>query len=144
MDEPRQAAICAATLCAEGRYEEAHRVLTDALRQDEHAHALRYELGQVEAQLGHLTSAERLAREAVAAGGDAYARGLGNILGRLGKLDEAESWLLRAVEYDAGDASAYAGLAAACADRCRVSEALAYVERALAIQPDFPWADAIR
>src|SRR5689334_3943012 len=109
MDEPHQALTCAATMCAEGRYEEAARVLAEALRQNEHAHAVRYELGQIEAQLGHLTSAERLAREAAAAGGDAYARGLGNILGRLGKLDEAELWLRRAVEYDSGDASAYAG-----------------------------------
>jgi len=144
MDESHEAVICAATLCAEGRYEEAARVLAEALRQNEHAHAVCYELGQVEAQLGHLTSAERLAREAASAGGNAYARGLGHILGRLGKLDEAETWLLRAVEHDAGDASAYAGLAAVCADRCRVSEALVYAERALSIQPDFPWANAIR
>ncbi|HEX6002418.1 MAG TPA: hypothetical protein VFZ14_00320, partial [Burkholderiales bacterium] len=102
------AVTCAASMCAESRFEEAARVLADALNQNKDAHAVRYELSQIEAQLNHLTSAEQLAREAVSAGGDAYARGLGHILGRLGKLQEAETWLLRALRYEPNDASAYA------------------------------------
>ena len=136
--------IAAGKMCAERRYEDAARVLADGLRKNEGAHALRYELSQVEAILDHLTSAERLAREATAAGGDVYARGLGYTLGQLGQFQEAEYWLLRALQYDSRDASAYANLAAIHGHQCRNSEALSNVERALSLRPDFPWAQEIR
>jgi FkbM family methyltransferase len=129
----------AATLRAQGQLEQAADVLAAVLRQDEGAHAARYQLSEVEAQLGHLASAERLAREAAAAGGDSYARGLGCLLGQLGKLEEAETWLLRALQHDAQDALAYADLAAVYADQCRLMESMTCLERALSIQPDFPW-----
>lgn len=129
-----------ATLCAEGKFEEAARMLSDALRQDGSAHAVRYQLSQVEAELGHLTVAEQLARDAASAGGNAYASGVGHILGKLGKLPEAEAWLLQALESDAQDAWAYANLAAVYGDQRKLAEALACLERALSIQPDFPWA----
>ena len=130
----------ASEMCAVGRFEEAARVLADVLGKDGSAHAVRYQLSQVEAELGHLTVAEQLARDAASAGGDAYARGLGYILGRLGKLQEAEAWLRRALEWDPHDAWAHATLGAVYGDQRRLSDALACLERALSIEPQFAWA----
>jgi FkbM family methyltransferase len=134
----------AAEMCANARFDQAANVLADALREDQNLHAVRYQLSQVQAQLGDLVSAERLVREAALAGGDAYARGVGYILGRLGKLQEAETWLLRALRHDARDALAYADLAAVYGDQRQLSQALACLEHALSIQPDFPWASSTR
>src|SRR5262249_10837745 len=78
------------------------------------------------------------------AGGDTYAKGVGRILARRGKLQEAEAWLLRALQHDARDAWAYAELAAMYGDQRKFSEALACLERALLIQPDFPSSRASR
>jgi FkbM family methyltransferase len=114
------------------------------LRKDGSAHALRYQLSQVEAELGHLSEAEQLARDAASVGGDAYARGLGFILGKVGKLQEAEAWLRRALGRDPHDAWAYATLGAVYGDQRRLSDALTCLERALSIQPDFPWARSTR
>jgi FkbM family methyltransferase len=133
-----------AEMCAAGHFEESARVLADALRRDGSAHALRYQLSQVKAELGHLSEAEQLARDAASVGGDAYARGLGFILGKLGKLQEAEAWLRRALDRDPHDAWAYATLGAVYGDQRRLSDALTCLERALSIAPDFSWAKSTR
>ena len=132
----------AANLSATGRLNEAATALSDALRQDESAHEVRYQLSLIEAQLGHLTVAEELARGAASTGGDIYARGLGHILGKIGNLKEAEVWLIRALRLDANDAWAHANLGAVYGDQRKLEEALACLEMALSIQPDFPWAQS--
>lgn len=134
----------AAKLRAEGRLDEAVTTLSEALRQDSRAHAVRYQLSLIEAQRGNFSEAENLARAAAASGGDAYARGLGHILAKMGKLEEAEVWLARALELNPRDAWAHANLGAVYGDQRKLDKAIACMQRALAIQPDFPWAKSSR
>ena len=130
----------AAKHTAAGRLDEAAATLSAALRHDHRAHAVRYELGLVEAQRGDLAAAEKAVRAAIAAGGNIYGRGLGHILAKAGKLDEAELWLNRAVQSNANDAWALANLGALYGDQRKHDQAIASLQRALSIQPDFPWA----
>ena len=132
----------AAKHTAAGRFDEAAATLSAGLRHDHRAHAVRYELGLVEAQRGDLAAAEKAVRAAIAAGGNVYARGLGHILAKAGKLDEAELWLNRAVQSNANDAWALANLGALYGDQRKHDQAIASLQRALLIQPDFPWARA--
>jgi len=132
----------AANHTAAGRLDEAAATLSAALRHDHRAHAVRYELGLVEAQRGDLAAAEQAVRAAIAAGGNIYARGLGHILAKAGKLDEAELWLKRAVQSNANDAWALANLGALYGDQRKHDQAIAMLQRALSVQPNFPWARA--
>ncbi len=136
--------IRAARLAEAGRIDEAAMALAEALRHDGRLHEARYQLGMLEARRGNLAEAEQLARAATTAREDLYASGLGHILAKAGKLEEAQKWLRRAIELDSKNAWAHANLGAVYGDQQKLGEALACMEEALSIQPDFPWAQASR
>ncbi|MFO1316706.1 MAG: FkbM family methyltransferase [Burkholderiales bacterium] len=114
--------------------------LRDALDRDPDAHAVRYQLALLEAQLGHWIEAERLARCVAVDGGAAYAGALGQILAEQGRGDEAHAWLAQALAANPGDASAHAWLGAVHAGRGDWTAAVNCFERALSIRGDFEWA----
>jgi FkbM family methyltransferase len=134
----------AAHLREMGRLADAAALLSDALRHRAYLHALSYQLALIEAERGHWADAEVLARTASDAGGDAYASGLGQILAKTGKYEEAREWLLRALALNSGDADALACLGAIYAEQRNLDEALACVDKALSIRPNFPPARACR
>ena len=134
------ALAAAAQHSASGHLDKAAETLHEALRSDDCAHAVRYELGLVEAQRGNLSLAEQLLRAAVTSGGNIYARGLGHILAKAGKVDEAEVWLNRALKSNPKDAWALANLGALYGDQRKLDQAIACMQQALSIQPVFPWA----
>jgi FkbM family methyltransferase len=127
-----------------GLLAEAASTLSEALRYRADAHALRYQLALIEAERGHWADAEALARTASDAGGDAYASGLGQILAKTGKYEEAREWLLRALALNSGDADALACLGAIYAEQRNWDEALSCVDQALSIRPNFPPARVCR
>jgi FkbM family methyltransferase len=134
----------ATNLCEAGRLAEAAAMLADFLREHGHTHACSYQLALIEAQRGHWADAEDLARAAAGSGGDAYASGLGQILAKTGKYEEAQGWLLRALTRNASDADALACLGAIYGEQRKLDEALAYIDQALSIRPDFPSALSCR
>ena len=139
-----EALLRAANLRAAGRLAEAATVLSEALRHHERAHAVSYQLALIEAERGNWSEAERLARTAAASGGDEYASGLGQILAKAGKYEEARAWLLRALALNSSDAGALACLGAVYGDQRKLDEALTCINQALLIRPDFPWAQFCR
>jgi FkbM family methyltransferase len=134
----------AAEYAAAGRLDQTTAALADVLREEGDAHAVLFQLGMVEAMRGNLAEAEHLVRAAVLSAGDVYAGGLGRILAKAGRLDEAKEWLHRALAFDAKDVSVHASLAAVYGDLGQRDEALGCLDAALAIQPDLAWAQASR
>jgi FkbM family methyltransferase len=127
-----------------GRLGEAAAMLSEFLRQHGHAHACSYQLALIEAERGHWVDAEALARAAAGSGGDEYASGLGQILAKTGKYEEARRWLLRALTLNSSDADALACLGAIYGEQRKLDEALVCIDQALSIRPDFPSARACR
>jgi FkbM family methyltransferase len=138
------ALLRAANLKAAGQLAEAATVLSEALRHHDHAHAVSYQLALIEAERGNWSEAEHLARTAATSGGDEYASGLGQILAKAGKYEEARAWLLRALALNSSDAGALACLGAVYGEQRKLGEALTCINQALLIQPDFPWAHFCR
>ena len=139
-----EALLRAANLRTAGRLADAATVLSEALRHHDRAHAVSYQLALIEAERGNWSEAEHLARTAAIAGGDEYASGLGQILAKAGKYEEARAWLLRALALNSSDAGALACLGAVYGDQRKLDEALTCINQALLIQPDFPWAQFCR
>ncbi len=135
-----EALLRAANLRAAGRLDEAATVLSEALHNDDRAHAIRYELALCEAARGNWSIAEELARTAATSGGTKFASGLGQILAKAGKYEEARAWLLRAIALNSSDVEALVCLGAIYGDQRNPDEALTYINQALLIQPDFPSA----
>ena len=138
-----QALALAVDLRAASRLDEAAAVLSEALRGDSTAPGLSYQLALIETERGNWSEAERLARVAGRSGEAAYATGLGEILIRVGKHEEAENWLLRLVASDSNDAPAQACLGFAYYKRRKLDEALNCLDKALAISPDFASAQRL-
>lgn len=139
-----QALARAANLKAEARLAEAAAVLSDALRSDLTAHALSHQLALIESERGNWSEAEHFARTAASSGGDAYAGSLGQILTRVGKYDEAQIWLRRALAVDSSDADALACLGFVYYGQRKLDEALSCFDQALLLCPDFPSAQRYR
>ncbi len=133
----------AEALRAAGRLDEAAAALA-TIDDGERSSELAYRMATIEADRGHWDAAVRLAGDAAASGGDAYAGGAGWMLAKAGRPDEARPWLERALAWDADDVAALACLGAIHGDARRFDEALRCIERALALRPDFPWARACR
>jgi FkbM family methyltransferase len=144
MSSAEEALLRAATLRAAGRLKEAATVLSDALGHHERAHAVSYQLALIEFERGNWPEAERLARTAAKSAGDEYASGLGQILAKAGKYEEAREWLLQALALNANDAQALASLGAVYGDQRKLDEALTCIDKSLSIQPDFPSAQFCR
>jgi FkbM family methyltransferase len=139
-----EALLRAATLRAAGRLAEATTVLSEALRRHHRAHGVSYQLALLEAERGNWSEAEHLARTAATLGGEGYASGLGQILAKAGKYEEAREWLLRALALNANDAEALVCLGAVYGEQRKLDEALTYINQALLIRPDFPEAQFCR
>ncbi len=100
----------ASARAAEGKLDEALKVLLDAQVDDPGNPAIQYNVGVVQERLGHHDEA-RKALEAVLSGPDASLRAraaynLGNVAYAEGKLDEAIERFKRALELDPNDADA--------------------------------------
>ena len=127
-----------------GRLPEAAAVLSEALRHHDHEHVFSYQLALIEAERGNWAAAEPLARTAASSGVDEYASGLGQILAKTGKYEEARVWLLRALALNSRDADALACLGAIYGEQGKLDEAVMCIDQALLIRPEFPSALACR
>jgi FkbM family methyltransferase len=134
----------AANLRQAGRLDEAAAVLSEAMRHHDYERVFSYQLALIEAERGNWADAESLARTAASSGRDEYASGLGQILAKTGKYEQARAWLLRALELNSSDADALACLGAIYGEQGKLGEALMCIDRALSIRPDFPSARACR
>lgn len=134
----------AAALRVAGRLDDAAAELAAMAAGGAQPPALTYQMALIEADRGRWDAAVRLALDAAAAGGDAYAQGAGWLLAKAGRPVEAQAWLERALARDADDVTALACLGALHGDARRFDEALRCIERALVVRPDFPWARACR
>jgi FkbM family methyltransferase len=139
-----EALLRAAYLRAQGHLAEAEAVLSAALRDHEGAHAISYQLALIEAERGNWLEAEHMARAAATSAGDKYASGLGLILAKAGKHEEAKGWLLRALALNSRDAAALACLGAVYGEQRKLDDALMCIDQALLIQPDFRAAQICR
>jgi FkbM family methyltransferase len=93
---------------------------------------------------GNWKDAERIARSAGVEFGNAYATTLGEIFANVGAFEEAEQCLHRALDANARDAVALTYLGSVHAHQKKLAEALACIDAALAIAPDFRTALNVR
>ena len=95
--------------------------------------------GELLCRLGRIGDGERCFRGALDAGGGSKAHaGLGTVLLERGKRSEADLHLREATRLDPGEDSGWCGLGVLAALSGERSEALALIERALAINPENP------
>ena len=128
-----------AELKASGRIDDAIAELTAVLASDTGG-AAAWELALIAAERREWTRAEALGRRAMRDGGDRHASGLGQILAKAGKPDEALAVLDAAQRHDATDVAPLVYRCALLADQQRYDEALQCLDRILSIVPDHPFA----
>jgi len=99
-----------------------------------------WELALIAAERREWTRAEALGRRAMRDGGDRHASGLGQILAKAGKPDEALAVLDAAQRRDPTDVAPLVYRCALLADQQRYDEALQCLDRILSMVPDHPFA----
>ncbi|MHC4946926.1 MAG: tetratricopeptide repeat protein [Planctomycetota bacterium] len=127
-----------AVLCnAQGRNDEAERLLREILAAYPEQYDSAYSLGLLLAEMGRLEeAAETLRRAADGMPGHARSRyNLGLVLQRLGRLDEAEAALVGAVEVEPGSLEYLYGLADHYIKRGDLRRALVVADRMITIAP---------
>lgn len=128
----------AAALRDAGRVDDAIAALTGALAHDVDG-AVAWQLAAIAAERADWPQAEAFGRRALRDGGPRHANGVGQILAKAGKPDEALDLLALAHRHDPTDVAPLVYRCALLSDRQQYDEALACLEQVLALVPDHPF-----